>query len=100
MRAREFIDAHYDQDIPIDDLARVNCPSPFHLVRRFVGVVEVPPHTYQTLTCLRYARKLLQQGLTIADVAAQTGFFDQSHFTNTFKRYVGVTPGRYADTRS
>lgn len=31
----------------------------------------------------------------IADVALRAGFYDQSHFTNSFRRYQGVTPGEY-----
>jgi AraC-like DNA-binding protein len=38
---------------------------------------------------------LLLAGFPIADVAAQTGFADQSHLTRRFKRVVGVTPGQY-----
>jgi AraC-like DNA-binding protein len=32
---------------------------------------------------------------TIADIAAQAGFYDQSHFTRTFKRKYGLTPHDY-----
>ncbi|MDJ0742612.1 MAG: helix-turn-helix domain-containing protein [Xenococcaceae cyanobacterium MO_167.B27] len=33
--------------------------------------------------------------MSIADVAAETGFSDQSHLHRYFKRIVGVTPGQY-----
>ena len=42
-----------------------------------------------------HAKVLLRNGLSIADVALRTGFFDQSHFTRCFHDIVGVTPGRY-----
>ena len=96
-RTREFIDTYSDQDIRIDDLVAVSCLSSFHLIHLFTRQVGVPPHTYQTLTRLRHARKLLRSGVPIADAAVQTGFFDQSHLTNTFKRYVGVTPRQFVD---
>ena len=43
------------------------------------------------------ARQLLQTktGLSLAEVAADTGFSDQSQFSHHFKRLVGVTPGRF-----
>jgi AraC-like DNA-binding protein len=94
-RLREFIDAHYNHEIGIDALSAVASLSPFHLVRLFTKYVGIPPHTYQTLTRLRQARKLLWEGIPIADTAIQTGFFDQSHLTNVFKKYVGVTPGQF-----
>ena len=41
------------------------------------------------------AQKSLREGVSPADVAAELGFVDQSHFTRHFKRLVGVTPARY-----
>jgi AraC-like DNA-binding protein len=35
---------------------------------------------------------------TIADIACETGFYDHSHFTRTFKRIIGVSPGQYRKT--
>ena len=42
-----------------------------------------------------YAKRLLKQGVPLKEVAIETGFSDQSHFANRFKRVVGVTPGFY-----
>ncbi|ANZ21221.1 Helix-turn-helix domain [Streptomyces noursei ATCC 11455] len=42
------------------------------------------------------ARRLLLDGRTPTAVAAEIGFYDQSHLTRHFKRILGVTPGRYA----
>jgi len=42
------------------------------------------------------ARTLLETSdRTIADIACETGFYDHSHFTRTFKRIVGISPGLY-----
>jgi len=41
------------------------------------------------------AKALLGQGWSIVRTALAAGFADQSHFTRHFKRFVGVTPGRY-----
>ncbi|MBD5558892.1 MAG: helix-turn-helix transcriptional regulator [Clostridia bacterium] len=42
------------------------------------------------------ARDLLQAELAPAHTALRTGFCDQSHFSNVFRRYIGVSPGTYA----
>ncbi len=43
------------------------------------------------------AKKLMNEGnLTLSDIALQTGFYDQSHFTKTFKRLTGDAPSRYS----
>lgn len=43
------------------------------------------------------AKKLLEKGITPIVAAMQTGFSDQSHFTNYFNRFIGLTPGIYRD---
>jgi AraC-like DNA-binding protein len=46
------------------------------------------------------AQRALRAGLPSADVAANHGFVDQSHFSRHFKQLVGVTPVAYARARS
>ena len=69
--------------------------SPYHFVRSFSAEVGMPPHVYQLRRRIAAAKRLLTGGATIADVAAATGFADQSHLTNRFKAVVGVTPGAF-----
>jgi transcriptional regulator GlxA family with amidase domain len=58
----------------------------------------VPPHTYLESVRIRHAQQLLVQGLALAEVAYATGFSSQSHFTDRFRRIIGVTPGAYRQT--
>jgi len=92
---RDFLDAHYADNVSLATLAAQVNLSPFHLLRVFKQETGLSPHTYLTQTRIWRARKLLLAGFPIADVAAQTGFADQSHLTRRFKRVVGVTPGQY-----
>jgi AraC-like DNA-binding protein len=41
------------------------------------------------------AKQLLARGMSIAQVAAEVGFADQSHLTRKFKSLVGATPRQY-----
>jgi AraC-like DNA-binding protein len=98
-RVRQYLEQHYAQHIALDDLAAVARLSPFHLLRVFRSEVGLPPHAYLTYVRVRQAQRLLLADLPIADVAAQTGFADQSHLTRHFKRIVGVPPGHYRQNR-
>jgi AraC-like DNA-binding protein len=98
-RVRNYLEQHYAQHIALDDLAVVARLSPFHLLRVFRSKVGLPPHAYLTYVRVRQAQRLLLADLPIADVAAQTGFADQSHLTRHFKRIVGVPPGHYRQNR-
>jgi AraC-like DNA-binding protein len=95
-RVKDWLDAHPEQNASVHSLAQLAGLSPYHLVRVFHKQVGTPPHQYQTIVRVLRARKLLASGASIAEVAYSTGFCDQSHLTNCFKRILGVTPGQYA----
>jgi AraC-like DNA-binding protein len=97
-RAKDYLEAHYTQEVALQELARVARLSPFHLARVFRKVVGLPPHAYQTQLRLAHARKLLAQDFDVSYVAMEMGFCDQSHFTQQFKRLYQVTPGIYRKT--
>ena len=97
-RAKEYLRAHYVEEIPLQELARVAYLSPFHLARVFRQTVGVPPHAYQTQLRLAHARTLLAQGFEVGYVAHETGFSSESHFAQHFKRNFLATPGSYRKT--
>lgn len=99
-RVKEWLEGHFDQNVPIQSLAAVAGLSPYYLVRAFHRQVGIPPHRYQAVVRIHHARRLLKSGTAIAEVAQRTGFCDQSHLTRWFKRTLGVTPGRYAEGAS
>lgn len=47
----------------------------------------------------RAKRLLVYTDLDMAEIAAQTGFFDQSHLTKAFKNAAGMTPGTFRRRR-
>jgi AraC-like DNA-binding protein len=83
----------------LDDLARAAGMSPFALLRAFRSETGLPPHAYLNQLRVRLARRLLDDGLAPAVVAAEAGFADQAHLTRHFKRVVGVPPGAYQRER-
>lgn len=94
-QVRAYLEAHYSENVSLDELSRLTCLSPFHLTRVFRQAAGLPPHAYLTHLRIIQAKKFLSLGWPVARVAAETGFADQSHLTRHFKRIVGVTPGQY-----
>jgi AraC-like DNA-binding protein len=92
-RAKEHLESRYAENVTLEELARIARLSPFHLVRVFRKEVGLPPHAYQTRLRLNHAKALLAQAATIGEAALSAGFFDQSHFTNHFRRVFGYAPG-------
>ncbi len=79
----------------LDALARELGTHPSHLVRVFRREHGLPPHRYVVGRRLDHARRLLLDGVPIAEVAAATGFHDQSHLTRHFRALLGTTPGAF-----
>ncbi|WP_421887719.1 AraC family ligand binding domain-containing protein [Methylibium sp.] len=91
----DYLRAHLDRRLTLDELAAVAGLSPFHFLRRFKAQYHVTPQ--QMLMALRLfeAKRLLAAGDPAAQVAAATGLVDQAHLTRAFARRYGVTPARY-----
>ncbi|MHB9860781.1 helix-turn-helix transcriptional regulator [Streptomyces sp. YIM S03343] len=92
---RELLDERLVQGLTLEGAAALLYAHPAHLVRAFTQAYGIAPHQYLTSRRVNSARRLLLDGLAPGDVAAATGFYDQSHLTRHFRKLVGVTPGRY-----
>lgn len=95
-KAREYLDQHFAADIGLDRLAELSRLSTFHFVRSFRSGYGLSPIAYRNQRRVMEARRLLRDGLAIAEVAVAVGFGDQSHLTRQFRRVMGTTPGQYA----
>lgn len=95
-RVQAYLMAHYALPCTLEDLAQVAQLKPLRLLRSFQSLVGLPPHVYLVQIRINQAKRLLQAGRAIAEVATDTGFTDQSHLHRHFKRRVGVTPRQYA----
>ncbi|NMB88879.1 MAG: AraC family transcriptional regulator [Chloroflexi bacterium] len=95
--AYRFLMEHLYENVSLEELAGLAHMSPYHFLRTFREVYGLPPHAYRLQKRVSAARRLLAQGHPVAQVACETGFSDQSHFTRHFKSLVGVTPRQYAD---
>jgi AraC-like DNA-binding protein len=94
-RAYDYLTEHFAENVSLDHLATIANLSAYHFSRLFAEQFGMPPHAFQTQLRVLRARALLLEGRAIPQVAAQTGFADQSHLTRHFKRVVGLPPGRY-----
>ncbi|MFN9999392.1 MAG: helix-turn-helix transcriptional regulator, partial [bacterium] len=95
-----LLDCHIDEKINIERMAKKHNKTSFQLIRAFKAHTGLTPNAYLILIRLNKAKKLLAIGNKIIDTALECGFFDQSHFTNYFKKYFGVSPKKYAENYS
>lgn len=94
-RAQEFLAEDLDEKVSLDEAAQAAGLSRYHFLRVFKKETGVPPHVFRTQRRIERAKQLLKRGMPFADVALETGFTDQSHFSNKFKQFTGATPSQY-----
>ena len=96
-KACAFMERYYAERIDLDQLCRCAGLSKSTLLRAFARSKGVTPYSYLENIRIGKAKKLLEQGVPPVEAALQTGFSDQSHFTNYFNRFIGLAPGLYRD---
>lgn len=94
-RVMRYMEEHFAEPLSLAELARMCDRSLHRFATVFRQEVGIPPHQYLCRLRVRHAQSLLRQGTSPIVAAVETGFFDQSHLSRHFKRYCGVTPGRF-----
>jgi len=92
-RLRDYVVAHLDERIEAGALAKIAGRSPFHFTRVFARSVGMTPYRYVVHLRLQRALELMRDGRHgLAEIAAATGFADQSHLSRWVRRVHGVSP--------
>lgn len=94
-RLKDYMWGKLHSTIHVEDLASESNMSTFHFARSFKKTTGHSPHKYLTSMRLEKAMTMLPQDIPLAEVASESGFSDQAHFTRVFKKNVGVTPAAY-----
>ena len=91
-RLKDYIVTHLDEPIEVASLASLAGCSPFHLTLVFTRSVGLTPYRYVVHLRLHRAIELVRAGEAgLAEIAARTGFADQSHLSRWVRRAHGVT---------
>lgn len=92
-----FMEQHFREHICLDQICNCAGLSKSTLLRAFTRTKGITPYCYLENIRIGEAKKLLEQGVTSANAALQTGISDQSHFTNYFRNFIGLTPAAYRE---
>jgi len=94
-RVLRLIEERLPEKISVKEMAREVGLSESHFSRTFKHVTGETPHQFALRLRLERASAALARSSAagIASIAAECGFFDQSHFTREFRKKFGITPG-------
>lgn len=98
-KAERYIRDHYTRKIGIAEVAAAAGLSPAYFSTIFKDEMGESFSDYLgRLRTEQAARLLVSTERSLADIAGECGFEDQSWFSKTFKRYMGSSPGRYRES--
>jgi AraC-like DNA-binding protein len=94
--AVRLIRERYREPISVADLADVVGLSTRQLERKFRAALNLTPQSFLIKTRVLAACRILRETEEpLSTIAAACGFYDQSAFTEQFRRYVGQTPLKF-----
>jgi transcriptional regulator GlxA family with amidase domain len=87
---------HVKDKISLDELCKRFNFDKFNLLRQFKQYTGLSPINYLIALRIQKAKELMiSTDLPLVQIALESGFYDQSHFSNCFVKLVGLTPGEY-----
>lgn len=92
----DYIESEISFAISVSEMAEIATQSRFYFARTFRASTGRSPHSYVMDSRLRRAEFLLSEtDISLSQIANDSGFNSHSHFTTTFKKRIGITPGQY-----
>jgi len=92
-RALEFMDQHFFSDLTVERIAREAYLSTSRFSHLFKSQMGLAPVEYLTRVRIENARQMLKNSKkSVAEIAQELGYSDQSYFTKVFKKSEGLTP--------
>lgn len=92
----DYIDAHLNENITLDELAEIASLSKYYYHRLSSSLLGESVMSYIRKRRLsRAATMLSESSLRIIDIALESGFESQEVFIRAFTKYFGITPSKY-----
>jgi AraC family transcriptional regulator len=100
-RVHDYLRAHLDRDVDLDELAGVACFSPFHFHRIYHALQgETVAESVRRMRLHRAARDLVRGTAPIPRIGSRAGYGSQAAFTRAFKSAYGTPPAAYRASTS
>ncbi len=91
----EYLNVNFKRQVSLNELSIVAKKSPSQILRTFKKYMGISPHLYLINLKIVEAKKLLSEENSVAQVAYELGFTDQSHFHRFFKKFNHTTPAAF-----
>ncbi len=90
---REFLESNPGRRVSLAEMTQYAHFSASRLWHLFKAATGMSPSRYSMILRMQWAREMIAAGsASLKEIAAQSGFSDQSHFTRAFRKAYGVNP--------
>jgi|ERR1043166_6779725 AraC-like DNA-binding protein len=95
-RAYDYASAMFQERVTLEELARVSCLSPNHLLRTFRQAFGKTPHQYLVERRLEEAKRLLKdKEMPVTEACMKVGFESPGSFSTLFRQRFGASPSEW-----
>lgn len=95
-RVKEILHDQFQSHLTLSDISNETGLHPVYVAQAFRKIYGCTIGAYIRKLRLDYAcKELVDKTISLSLISLNAGFYDQSHFTRTFKRHVGVTPAEF-----
>jgi|SRR5882724_5289231 len=95
LRLRDFLDAHCTEQLGMQALVEAAGRHPVHISREFRRHFgKTITEFLRTRRVMRAAKLIARDSQSLASIALECGFCDQSHLTNAFRRHTRLAPSQ------
>lgn len=99
-RAKEYMEEHFDQDLSVEQLAKLAELSPKYFVEVFKKTYGYSAMDYLSHVRMKKAKQLmLGTNSLLREIAHTVGYKDEFYFSRKFKKTFGIPPSQYLKTR-
>ena len=94
-RCCNYVRSHVYDDLTVAGVAEAMHFSQSYVSHKFKDELGMTLEKYIRIKKVEEAKKLLQTNMPLMDIASTLGFASQSHFTDVFKKEIGITPKQF-----
>jgi len=94
----DYIESHIYDKFSLETLSKLANINKFGFVKKFKASTGMTPMNYVLMRKIFSSKKLIAKNSELTTIAYQYNFTDMSHYSKTFKRFVGISPLKYQES--
>ena len=92
IKIKQYIESNYSEKITLDEISNIVDKNKFQMIKEFKRTYHITPYQYLLQVRAGKAKQMIQQNISLSEVAVLCGFSDQSNMTKNFKKFYSYTP--------